>query len=235
MAEEVTGAGVFATSPLPPVSYFCPMDWSELEARLGTGLDERTELGRFRSFGEKDWLEAVAAFANTDGGVVILGIRDDGTIEGVPMDPSEVHERLTGMLQTGLSGPVQARVRSHRTPEGTVFWIEVAAMRGPEPLRLRERVLLRRQRANVAPSGSELRDLYNSFGLILTEERIVPGATATDIDFEAYRRFLTRRGIDLDASEPLPVEQEFARAEILDSNLDGLQEAPNGIRPRPWT
>ncbi len=201
------------------------MDWNEVAARLRQGDDERTEFGRFRSFGEKDWLESVAAFANTDGGVVLLGVRDDGTIDGVPMPEHDVHERLTSILHSGRSGPVQARVRSHRAAEGLVFWIEVAAMRGPEPLRHRERVLVRRHRANVAPSGSELMDLYNSFGLVLTEERVVPGTSASDIDPEAYRRFLARRGIDLEATEPLPLEEELARAEILADNLDGRREA----------
>ena len=147
------------------------MDWIDVLQRIQVGEDAQTELGRFRSFGDKDWQEAVCAFANTEGGLVILGVTDDRAIDGVPMDPQEVQERLSNALHNTFNAPIQARLGYHQDPSGWVHWIEVARVRGPEPLRHKGRVLVRGNRGNREPSATELQELYNTFGLVFTEQR----------------------------------------------------------------
>ncbi len=201
------------------------MDWIDVQHRIQRGEDEHTELGRFRASNEKEWADAACAFANTDGGLIVLGVTDDGTIDGVPDDPDKVQEQLSNKLQNSLSTPLRARLGRHQDVAGWVHWIEVPRDRGPEPLRYKGRVLVRRGRTNVDPSPSELQELYNAFGLILTEERLIAGSGAVDIEFEAYRRYMARRGIDLDDAEALDWDDELRRAEILEPNLDGRLEA----------
>lgn len=200
------------------------MDWLEVLQRIQAGEDERTELGRYRSFAEKDWHKAACAFANTEGGLVVLGVTNDRVIDGVPMDPEQVQERLSDSLRSALSAPVQARLGRHRDPSGWVHWIEVARMRGPEPLRYNGRVYVRRGRGNDEPSPSELQELYNIFGLIFTEERVVPGTGIDDIEPAIFRAYLKRKGVDLDR-EPLPLEQDLFNREVLDQDFDGALRA----------
>lgn len=196
------------------------MDWIDVLQRIQAGEDGQTELGRFRSFGDKDWQEAVCAFANTEGGLVILGVTDDGAIDGVPMDPKEVQERLSNALHNAFNAPIQARLGYHQDPNGWVHWIEIARVRGPEPLRHRGRVLVRGNRGNREPSTSELQELYNTFGLVFTEERIVPGTGAGDIDVETFRAYMLRKGVNLDG-ERLPLEVDLFNREILDRDFNG--------------
>ena len=186
------------------------MEWDEVRARIESGEDERTEFDRFRSFDEKDWLEAVA---------------DDGSLDGVPMDNDTVREWLANFLQNGLSSPVQSRTGHARHDDRNIHWVEVARMRGPEPLRHRGRVYVRRGRADVEPSSSELQELYNSFGLIFTEERVIPGTTIDDIDAQAFRRFLKMRGVDLQAAPQLPLETDLVNREVLGHDMDGVARA----------
>lgn len=201
------------------------MDEIEILRRIAAGEDRTTEFGRLRSPDEKSWLDAVCAFANTQGGLIVLGVTDDGTIDGVPMDSDEVQERLTNGLQTGLSRPVQARVGRHQDPAGWVHWIEVARMRGPQPLTYKGRVLVRRHRSNAVPTESELMELYNTFGVFFTEERVVPGTSVSDIDLAVFAEYMRQRGIDLSTSVPLDFAEELRRAEILTPNADGTLEA----------
>ncbi len=196
------------------------MDWLDVLQRIQTGEDAQTELGRFRSFNDKDWQEAVCAFANTEGGLVVLGVTDDRSIDGVPMDPEVVQERLSNALHNTFNAPIQARLGCHQDPNGWVHWIEVARVRGPEPLRHKGRVLVRGNRGNREPSVTELQELYNTFGLVFTEERVIPGTDADAIDAAAFRAYMRRRGVDLDG-ERLPLEVDLFNWEILDRDFNG--------------
>lgn len=151
---------------------------------------------------------------------MLLGVTDNGTIDGVPMDAADVQQRITDALQTAASAPIQARVGWHHDPRGRVHWIEVAKMRGPEPLRLRGRVFVRRGRSSVEPGASELQELYNVFGLVFTEERMIPGTTPTDVDEAFFRAYLKRKGIDLDSEPRLPIEVDLHNRDVLDRDLD---------------
>lgn len=178
------------------------MEWTEIEARIAAGEDERTEFKTWQAF-PKRVADALCALANTEGGILVLGITDDGDIVGVEEDPDEVQERLTTLLQQGLSTPVSARLGRHQAQGRWVHWVEVRKIRYPDPLRSAGRVLVRRGRSSVEPSPAELQELYNSFGFVLTEEQLIPGSSPADLDLETFEAFLRRSGLDVD-EEPQP-------------------------------
>jgi ATP-dependent DNA helicase RecG len=178
------------------------MNWLEILERINRGEDEHTEFKR--GSGDLGPIgRAIAAFANTEGGLVVLGVDDAQTIVGVREDPEKLAERLTSFLQSGLSAPVQARLGRHQDPHGWVHWMEVPRQRGFEPLRHEGRVFVRRGRASVEPSPAELQDLYNLFGYIVTEERGIEAARIEAIDVQVFETYLERQGLDL-TSEPQP-------------------------------
>lgn len=201
------------------------MDWLDVLQRIDGSEDHVTEFGRFRALNEKDWLKSVCAMANSQGGLVVLGVLDDGTIDGVPLDGDKVQERLTNALQNGLSAPVRARLGRHQDPSGWVHWVEVDRMRGPEPMKYRGRVYVRRGRSSVEPESAELQELYNVFGVVLTEERVIPDTTVADIEAEVFRRFMERKGVDLSDDLQIPLETDLRNREVLDEDMDGVLRA----------
>ena len=133
------------------------MEWLDILNRIASGEDSRTEFKA--SFGNSAAIgKAVCAFANTQGGVVILGVSDSQKIIGVSESSESVQERLTSFLQWGCSYPVSAQIGRHEDPNGWVHWIDVPKLRGFEPLRYDGRVWVRRGRSSVEPSASELQD-----------------------------------------------------------------------------
>ena len=84
-----------------------------------------------------------------------------------------------------------------------MHWVEIPRQRGFEPLRYDGRVWIRRERSSVEPSPTELQELYNTFGYILTEERAIHGATVDHIDMHSFRSYLSRLGFDIE-EEPQP-------------------------------
>jgi len=147
--------------------------------------------------------KAISAFTNTMGGVIILGVSDAREVVGVKEDSETVQERLASFLQTGCSTPVHARIGRRETSEGWVHWVEVPRQRGFEPMRYGGRVWVRRDRTSVEPSATELQELYNAFGYVLTEEQAILDAPPEHIDLGAFRTYLERLGFDT-ANDPQP-------------------------------
>jgi ATP-dependent DNA helicase RecG len=185
------------------------LDWEQVLERVRLGEDEQTELKRWEAFPKKI-AAAVCALANSDGGLVVVGVGDSGDVVGVAEDPELVREKLTSLLQSGLNAPVSAALGQHQTETGWVHWIDVRRYRGPEPLRQSGRVLIRRGRASVEASPAELQELFNTLGFVLTEEQIVPGTTASDVDLHVFRDFLERQGFDLDEEPQVDWVQDLA-------------------------
>lgn len=163
---------------------------------------------------------AIAGFANSEGGLLVFGVDDSGSVVGVKGSPDGVAERLTAFLQSGMSAAVQARLGRHEEGGASVHWVEVPRQRGFEPLRYHGRVYVRRGRASVEPSPAELQDLYNLFGYVLTEERAIDAARLEAIDVGAFRAYLERLGLDL-RSEPQPELESDLRARGVLTEIGG--------------
>lgn len=196
------------------------MEWLQVRNRIEGGEDYHTEFKR--GPGDlKDVARAVCALANSDGGLVILGVDDGGSIVGVKEDAIDLQERLTSLLQTGCSSPVSARLGQHDDAAGTVHWIQVPRQRSYEPLRCGGRVFVRRERSSVEPSPQELQDLYNTFGYVLTEERAIGAADVGHIDGGAFREYLKALGLETDEG-PQPATDDDLRNRGVVIEIDGV-------------
>ena len=200
------------------------MEWADVLRRIEAGEDRATEFKRELGNDRSAIGKAVCAFANGDGGLIVLGIDDAGSIVGLNADPHDVHERLTTFLQSGCSAPVGARYGRHEVENVWVHWIEVPRIRGPEPLRYGGRPYIRRERSSIEPSPHELQELFNAFGFVFTEEQTVRWANTSDIDMSAFRSFLQVQGLEMQ-EEPQPSQEDDLR------NAGVLAEADEVLYP----
>ena len=197
------------------------MEWADIMRRIDAGEDERTEfkreLGNLSAVGR-----AMCAFANGDGGVIILGVDDSGATTGIDEDPSLVQERLTSFLQTGCSGPVSARCGRYQEESGWVHWIDVPRVRDFEPLHYDKRYYVRLARSSVEAAPREREKLFNAFGFVLTEQQMITAASIDDIDVHAFRSFQAEQGLVLDEEPQPPFDRDLRNARVLHER-DGMQ------------
>ena len=178
-------------------------------------LEFKSEARDLRAVGR-----AVCAFANSFGGLVLIGVDDRGEIVGVDEDPDRLQERLSSFLHSGLSSPVSARCGCLETPAGWVHWIKVPKHRGLEPMRHRGRYWVRRGRSSVEPSPSELQSLLNVFGFVLTEDQIIPSAEEHHIDLAVFTAHLRAMRLKPDEG-PQPSMTDDLRNRGVTAELDG--------------
>ena len=198
------------------------MNWPHVRDRIQAGEDARTEFKQSAS-DMRTIAKAVCAFANGTGGLLVMGVDDDGQPVGISKDPEAVQERLTSLLHSGCGRPVTAECGRHGIEGGRwIHWIDVHRhQRGYEPFASEGRYWIRRGRATVQPSPSELQDLLNAFGLVLTEQQIIPSATVDDIDFSAVRTFMQAQGMDAQAAPQPAREKDLLVASVADE-VDGV-------------
>ena len=197
------------------------MEWPDVERRIGAGEDARTEFKR--GIGDLQGVgKTLCAFANGGGGLIVIGVADRGAVVGVEANPDAVQERLASLLHTGCGKPVTAQCGRRDTGRGWVHWIEAHRhQRGYEPFAYDGRFWIRRGRATVTASPSELQELLNAFGFVLTERQVVPSATVDNIDFSAVYSFMKAQGLDTER-EPQPAREDDLRNAGVIDELDGV-------------
>ena len=205
------------------------MEWTEVERRIDVGEDARTEFKR----GAADLrgiAKTLCAFANGNGGLIVVGVDDERNVVGVAANPDGVQERLTNLLHNGCGKPVTAVCGCRETSGLWVHWIDVHRhQRGYEPFSYDGRFWIRRGRATVVPSTSELQELLNAFGFVLTEKQVVPGASVDDIDFGAVRTFMEAQGLDIEQVPQPAREDDLRNGSIIDELGGALRPTRYGL------
>lgn len=189
------------------------MKWEDVQAALAQGEGSRVE---FKSKLAPDRIkDALCAFANTEGGVLVLGVADDGCVVGIDGDRDEVQKTLTNLLQSGLSAPIVGVPDSVLLDGKWLHWVDVPRQRGPKPVAVGGRVRVRRGRSNHLPGDAELQDLLTNFGFVLTEEQAVPGTCIADIDQRTFYSWLRDQGVDVSAEPQLAATVDLRNRGVL--------------------
>lgn len=105
-------------------------------------------------FGQRRLQEAVVAFSNTDGGVVLIGVRDDGSVKGVGRNGNR--EAALHQLVANLHHPGRYSVRYLEVAARNLVVLAVQRRHEGFSQTPDGRVLVRRGASNVALVGREL-------------------------------------------------------------------------------
>ena len=174
-----------------------------LERLLAAGESETVE---FKENLDREALETVAAFANTRGGTLLIGVRDDGTVRGITLGKETLREWANHIAQaTHLHPQIGALIYEGKT---------VAIIEVPEsplkPVPCRGRYLKRVAKSNRQMTDDDLtRAVLEKVGM--TWDQVVePRATLNDLDPEQLRRF--RKLCNLKGRRPIPEGEEDGTA-----------------------
>ncbi|MCY3805355.1 MAG: putative DNA binding domain-containing protein [bacterium] len=108
----------------------------DIRSRLRLGEDSGWEFKQVEFRGSRpvrrqrdDWADEIAAFANASGGVVLLGVTDDGEVQGMTRDQLDAVERLIGEITRDAIKPT-IRTETHRWELDGRFLLAVAVPEG---------------------------------------------------------------------------------------------------------
>ncbi len=159
--------------------------------------------------------EVVVAFANTEGGAVLIGVADDGRIEGVTRPDLETF--CMNVCRENVVPPIIPVYESIKLADGKRIAVLTVGKSPFRPHRTqRGHYYLRVGSTNREASPDELRRLFQATGQLYYDELPVPGAGMEAIDPAAVSRFfLTFNGFDPFAREPGDTLRTLVNAGIL--------------------
>lgn len=165
-----------------------------LQALINNGEDTRHQFKR--DFSHVDALAAeLVAFANTAGGRLIIGVADNGNIQG--LDTSDVH-RLNQMLSNAASqhvkppiNPVSANVR---TEQGLVMIIEIEPGLNKPYMDAQGRIWVKSGAdKRQVTAREEIQRMFQQSGLIHADEIPAGRAKIEDLDLGRFTGYFERR------------------------------------------
>jgi ATP-dependent DNA helicase RecG len=135
-------------------------------------------------------IESLAAFANTAGGQVLIGVDTRGRIVGLA-NVDQVIESVTSACREAVSPPLAPVVERVRLAEGTLV---VARVEATGRMHVKSgAVFVRHGRQTRRASAEEIRLLTLRETPEAYESLPAPGAMWSDLDEEALRKFISAR------------------------------------------
>ena len=174
---------------------------TRLDRLLAEGESETVE---FKESLDEEAVETVAAFANTKGGTLLVGVADDGTVKGVTLGKETVRDWANRIAQSTHVHPQLTRL-SHAGKIVAAIKVAESALK---PVPCRGRYFKRVGKSNRQMTDDDLtRAVLEKVGM--TWDQVVePRATLSDLDPEQLRRF--RKLCNLKGRRTIPDEEDDA-------------------------
>lgn len=170
---------------------------TELQEILRNGESSGVEFKRADVEARKVARE-VAALANLEGGYVILGVDDDGSVSGLVRTPQESEEWVMNLCRDNLNPPLipfWETIVWDTATDKRVAVITVPANAPDKPYKARVGgnwvTMIRVGTTSREASRDEEARLYQSSGLLRYELRSVPGASLADLDIDRLYQYFT--------------------------------------------
>lgn len=172
--------------------------------------------------GSEALAKEVCALANLEGGHVLLGIEDDGTITGLGRAEKEAEEWVMNICRGDhLQPPLIPYWETIAVEDQVVGVVSLPADLPDKPYKAKRgrgwQVFIRRGTVSVAASREEEARLYQASGLLRYDIRPVAGSSLDDLDLRRLRTYF-----EFVREQPSPDEREDW--ELLLINTDFMVE-----------
>ena len=199
------------------------MTEADLLHALTRGEDSRHQFKR-DAYNADGMAAELAAFANSGGGTVFLGVADDGSIAG--LDAAAVR-RLNQLISNAASQhvrpPLHPQTDNVQTAQGLVLVVSVPDGLNKPYLDLQGRVWVKSgaDKRHVT-AREEMQRMFQRGGLLQADQVPVRNATVADIDERAFGRYFERRyGQSLSAAG-LPLAQLMENLQLAQDGVPNL-------------
>lgn len=162
----------------------------DLLTLLHSGEDSFTEFKRDASQ-RSDFAGEMIAFANSDGGRILVGITDDGTVVGVS-DPQRLEEDILNIARQNCNPPLQPVITRLKFEEQTLLEVEIPRRMNIPHENNSGQCFIRVGSTKRLATPHERARLLQLAGLIHYDEIPIPRSGVDDLEIEAFGAYYQR-------------------------------------------
>jgi len=196
------------------------MDRLELYEVIAGGEDSFTEFKRDVSQ-RSNFASEMIAFANTEGGRILVGVTDEGQIVGVA-DPQRVEEAILNIAHDNCNPALRPTVDRVETDEGLVLVVNVPRRLGVPHENNSGQCYIRVGSTKRLATPQERARLLQRAGLVHSDEAPVPGTTFTDLDQEAFGQYYFKIYEASLEQTDMPLPKMLENMRFLVRDMDGV-------------
>ena len=190
------------------------METADLKQRIAQGENTTTE---FKENFDQEAIETAAAFANTDGGIILIGVSDSGEIRGITIGKKTLRNWSNRIAQA-TEPRVVLEIGAVDIEGESVLWIRVEACR-IKPVSVKGICYKRVGNSNRVMSPQEIAQMHLKSVGQTWDQLLVTRAGIDDIDKKKVEWYLTRRETIRNVSKP----QDMSMAAFL-KNINGISD-----------
>lgn len=202
------------------------MDAVELLEIIERGEDTRHQFKRNIN-NHTSMAAELAAFANTRGGLLIIGVNDDGTIEGLTKkDIQRLNQMISNVASSHIRNPINPTTENVQLEDGLVMVVSV--QEGVDkPYFDNDGIIWVRSGADKrkVTSREEIRRLFAEADLIHADEIPVERSTVNDLDKDFFAEYYERVNKRSWSDEGVPLLQLLQNMNLAEDdrlNLAGV-------------
>jgi len=184
------------------------MTAADLAAILACGEDSRHQFKR--DFTNTESLAAeLAAFANLGGGMLLVGVGDDGKVTGLTLGGiSRLNQLLSNTASQHVKPPINPTTSNIQTEQGLVMLIDVPEGLNKPYVDAHGRIWVKTGAdKRQVTAREEMQRMFQQAGLLHADEQSVAFANLDNIDQAEFAKYFDRRYKKPVASTGMPLEQ----------------------------
>ena len=196
------------------------METSELIEIVARGEDSKHQF-KANVINETSLGQEMIAFSNTSGGMIVIGVSDDGTISGlIREDMQRLGSLISNAGSQQVKPPINPISENFSLENGLVMVVRVP-LGISKPYMDKNGVIWVKSGADKrkATAREEIQRMYQSAGLIHGDEILVPRMTITELDKELFSEFYEIQYEENLNEQKLPLKQVV---ENLNLSRDGV-------------
>ncbi|MDR1973969.1 MAG: putative DNA binding domain-containing protein [Bacteroidales bacterium] len=161
------------------------MTISDIEKIINQGEGVSIEFKKAKEKVPQSLYETVVSFANTNGGIILLGVDDDGTISGIA---PELKTQFLKNIATALNSIENINPVMYLNPTAVEYQGKIiVSIQVPASSQVHDhssRVYIREYETDIDVTNNQhkIRGLFLKKGMIYTETHIYPGLKMSDLD-----------------------------------------------------
>ena len=192
------------------------METSDLTQRITQGENTTTE---FKENFDQEVIETAAAFANTDGGVILIGVSDNGEIRGITIG-KETLRNWSNRIAQATKPRVVLEIGTVDVERKSVLWIRVETC-PVKPVSVRGRCYKRVGNSNRVMSAQEIVQMHLNATGQTWDQLLAANAGSGDIDPKKVQWYLTQREEVRNVAKPQDMDATELLRNIKGGNGEG--------------